>query len=81
MYLKIVYMYLLIKIKFVDITIFGRYMIKIDRHKIKFDWYMTKIGRHRTKFDQQRTKVDRKTLYFFCQIINVLIFLLEIDIV
>ena len=44
-------MYLPIKIKFVDITIFGRYTIKIDRHKIKFDRYMTKIGRHRTKFD------------------------------
>ena len=45
-------MYLLIKIKFVDITIFGRYTIKIDlRHKIKFDRHMTKIGRHRTKFD------------------------------
>ena len=36
-------MYLPIKIKFVDITIFGR-------HKIKFDRHMTKIGR--TKFDQ-----------------------------
>ena len=44
-------MYLLIKTKFVDITIFGRYTIKIDRHKIKFDRHMTKIGRHRTKFD------------------------------
>ena len=41
-----------IKIKFVDITIFGRYTIKIDRHKIKFDRYMTKIGRHKTKFDR-----------------------------
>ena len=38
-------MYLPIKIKFVDITIFGRYAIKIDGH-------MTKIGRHRTKFDR-----------------------------
>ena len=45
-------MYLPIKIKFVDITIFGRYMIKIDQHKIKIDQHMTKIGRHRTKFDQ-----------------------------
>ena len=44
-------MYLLIKIKFVDITIFGQYTIKIDRHKIKFDQHMTKIGQHRTKFD------------------------------
>ena len=31
-------MYLPIKIKFVDITIFGWYMIKIDQHNIKFDW-------------------------------------------
>ena len=38
-------MYLPIKIKSVDITIFGRHTIKIDRH-------MTKIGRHRTKFDR-----------------------------
>ena len=38
-------MYLPIKIKFVDATIFGRYTIKIDRH-------MTKIGRHRIKFDR-----------------------------
>ena len=45
-------MYLLIKIKFVDITIFGRYTIKIDRHKIKFDRHMIKIGRYRTKFDR-----------------------------
>ena len=45
-------MYLPIKIKFVDITIFGRYTIKIDRYKIKIDRHMTKIGRHRTKFDQ-----------------------------
>ena len=45
-------MYLLIKIKFVDITIFGQYTIKIDRYKIKFDRHMTKIGRHRTKFDR-----------------------------
>ena len=37
-------MYIPIKIKFVDITIFGRYTIKFDRH-------MTKIGRHRTKFN------------------------------
>ena len=37
-------MYLPIKIKFVYITIFGRYTIKIDPH-------MTKVGRHRTKFD------------------------------
>ena len=36
-------MYLLIKIKFVDITIFGRYTIKINRHKIKFDQHMTKL--------------------------------------
>ena len=45
-------MYLPIKIKFVDITIFGQYTIKIVRHKIKFDRHMTKIGRHRTKFDR-----------------------------
>ena len=45
-------MYLPIKIKFVDIIIFGWYTIKIDRHKIKFDRHMTKIGRHRTKFDR-----------------------------
>ena len=45
-------MYLPIKIKFVDITIFGRYTIKINRHKINFDRYMTKIGLHRTKFDR-----------------------------
>ena len=45
-------MYLPIKIKFVDITIFGWYTIKIDRHKIKFDQHMTKIGQHRTKFDR-----------------------------
>ena len=44
-------MYLPIKIKLVDITILGRYTIKIDRHKIKIDRHMTKIGRHRTKFD------------------------------
>ena len=43
-------MYLVIKIKFVDITIFGRYTIKIDRHRTKFDRHMTKIGGHRTKF-------------------------------
>ena len=36
-------MYLPIKIKFVDITIFGRYTIKIDCNKIKFDWHMTKM--------------------------------------
>ena len=45
-------MYFPIKIKFVDITIFGRYTIKIDRHKIKFDRYITKIGGHRSKFDR-----------------------------
>ena len=45
-------MYLPIKIKFVNMTIFGRYMIKIGQHKIKFDWHMTKIGQHRTKFDR-----------------------------
>ena len=45
-------MYLPIKIKFVDITIFERYTIKIDRHKIEFDRYMIKIGQHRTKFDR-----------------------------
>ena len=45
-------MYLPIKIMFVDITIFGRCTIKIDRHKIKIDRHMTKIGRHRTKFDR-----------------------------
>ena len=45
-------MYLPIKIKFVDITIFGQYTIKIDWHKIKFDQHMTKIGQHRTKFDR-----------------------------
>ena len=45
-------MHLLIKINFVDITIFGRYTIKINRQKIKFDRHMTKIGRHRTKFDR-----------------------------
>ena len=45
-------MYLLIKIKFVDITIFGWYTIKIDRHKIKFDRHTSKIGRHRIKFDR-----------------------------
>ena len=45
-------MYLLIKIKFVDITIFGRYTIKIDRHNIKFDRHMAKIARHRTKFNR-----------------------------
>ena len=45
-------MYLPIRIKFVDITIFGRYTIKSDRHKIKIDRHMTKIGRHRTKFDR-----------------------------
>ena len=38
-------MYLPIKIKFVDITIFGPYMIKIDQHKIKFDRHMTKFDR------------------------------------
>ena len=37
-------MYLPIKIKFVNITIFGQYMIK-------FDWHMTKISRHKTKFN------------------------------
>ena len=42
-------MYLPIKIKFVDITIFGQ---KIDQHKIKFDRHITKIGQHRTKFDR-----------------------------
>ena len=46
------YMYLPIKIKFVGITIFARYRIKIDRQKIKFDRHMTKIGRHKTKFDR-----------------------------
>ena len=45
-------MYSLIKIKFVDITIFGRYTIKIYRHKIKFDRHIIKIGRHKTKFDR-----------------------------
>ena len=45
-------MYLPIKIKFVNITIFGRYMIKIDRHKIKFNQHMTKIGRQETEFDR-----------------------------
>ena len=45
-------MYLLIKIKFVDITIFGRYTIKIDRHKIKFDRHMTKIGGHMIKINR-----------------------------
>ena len=38
-------MYLPIKIKFVDITIFGQYTIK-------FDWHMTEIGQHKTKFDR-----------------------------
>ena len=38
-------MYIPIKIKIVDITIFDQYTIKFDRH-------MTKIGRHRTKFDR-----------------------------
>ena len=45
-------MYLPIIIKFVDLTIFGRYTIKIDPYKIKIDRHMTKIGRHRTKFDR-----------------------------
>ena len=57
-------MYLPIKIKFVDITIFGRYTIKIDRHKIKFDWHMTKIGRHKIKFDRHMTKIDRHRTKF-----------------
>ena len=38
-------MYLPIKIKFVDITIFGQYTIKFNQR-------MTKIGQHRTKFDR-----------------------------
>ena len=38
-------MYLPNKIKFVDITIFGQYTIKIDQHKIKFDRHMTKFDR------------------------------------
>ena len=44
-------MYLPIKIKFVDITIFGKYTIKIDQHRTKFDRHMAKISRHRTKFN------------------------------
>ena len=43
-YISKLFTYLQIKIKFVNITIFGRYTIKIDRHKIKFDRYMAKIG-------------------------------------
>ena len=34
-----------IKIKFVDITIFGRYTIKIDRYMSKIDRHMIKIDR------------------------------------
>ena len=49
-------MYLSIKIKFVDITIFGRYTIKIDRYKIKFDRHMTKIDRYMIKIDGRGLK-------------------------
>ena len=45
-------MHLPIKIKFVDITIFGRYTNKIDRHKIKFDRQMTKLVDTEPNFDR-----------------------------